>query len=66
MIAEKMGFNIVGILPAIDIDSVSHGTQKRVYEAVYAKILAPDHEIAIPSPEMMTDKTKRLFEILFS
>ncbi len=49
-------------MPAIDIDSVSHGTQKRVY----AKILAQDHEIAIPSAEMMTDKTKKLFEILFS
>ena len=53
-------------MPAIDIDSVSHGTQKRVYEAIYAKVLAPDNEIAMPSLEMMTDKTKKLFGILFS
>ncbi len=64
-VAEKMGFHLVGILPAIDRDMVRPGTVKRVFEAVYAKILVPMDQVEMPSPENMTEQTLKLFNFMF-
>jgi hypothetical protein len=38
---------------------------KRVYEAVYAKVLVPDHALLRPEPKNLTPKTKALVDLLF-
>ena len=38
---------------------------KRVYQAVYAKLLVPADEVLLPDPKNMTPKTSALFELLF-
>ena len=41
------------------------GVVKRVYEAVYAKVLVPDEDLLRPDPKNLTPKVKALFELLF-
>ena len=65
VIAEKMGFKLVGFLPAIDLDLVAPGTAKRVTEGVYAKVLAPESEVLEPNMDAMTPKTRTLYEFIF-
>jgi hypothetical protein len=38
---------------------------KRVYEAVYAKLLMPHHGLLRPDPRNLTPKTRALLDILF-
>lgn len=63
--AEKSGFTLVGIMPAFDIDMVRPGESRRVYEALYAKVLVGPEQIEIPSGKALTPTTKALFETLF-
>ena len=62
---ERGGFRIVGIFPASDRMMVEPGIAKRVYEAIYVKVLASDEDILLPRPESMTPKTKALYDFLF-
>lgn len=39
---------------------------KRVYQAVYAKLLVPEVEVHRPYTENLTPKAKALFQLLFS
>lgn len=64
-IIESHGFQLVGILPAFDRDMVEPGKVKRVFEAVYAKVLVGDEKIVYPSEECLTPQTRELFEFLF-
>jgi len=64
-VAESAGFRLVGILPGSDRAMVAPGVVKRVYEAVYIKVLVPDAELLRPKPEYLTAKTKALFDVLF-
>lgn len=65
VIAEKNGYQLVGIVPAVDRDMVRPGTIKRVFEALYAKPLVPSVEIEIPEPKNLTPTTQALFSFLF-
>lgn len=65
IIAEKLGFALVGILPAIDIDQFEPGRTRRVFEALYAKVLESKRPIHIPDEKMMTERTLGLFRSLF-
>jgi hypothetical protein len=44
---------------------VAPGVVKRVYQAVYAKLLAPENKVLRPDPKNMTPRTKGLYELLF-
>jgi hypothetical protein len=64
MAFERAGFQIVGIIPASDRLMVAPGVIKRVYEAIYIKVLAAD--VLRPQPESMTPRTKTLYDFLFA
>lgn len=65
MAAEKAGFQLIGVAPASDRIAIAPGVAKHVYEAVYAKVLAPESDVLRPLPENLTPRTKALFDILF-
>lgn len=65
-VLESAGFQIVGIFPGSDRLMVAPGVIKRVYEAIYVKLLAADAELLRPSPESMTPRTKALYDFLFA
>ncbi|MCC6197025.1 MAG: hypothetical protein IT518_21430 [Burkholderiales bacterium] len=62
---EKAGFQLIGFTSGYDRELVASGVVKRVYQAVYAKLLAPENKVLRPDPKNMTVRTKALYEILF-
>jgi hypothetical protein len=63
--AEKNGYMLIGIIPAADRDQVSPGVSKRVFEAIYAKVLCGSDDIHLPSASALTEQTKRMWDFLF-
>jgi hypothetical protein len=63
---ERAGYRLLGFFPGFDREEVEPGVVKRVYQAVYAKLLVSEDKIHRPAPENMTPRTKRIFELLFS
>lgn len=63
---ERAGYRLLGLFPGYDREEVAPGVVKRVYQAVYAKLLVPDTEVLRPDPKNLTPKARVLFEILFS
>ncbi|MCF8159245.1 MAG: hypothetical protein K9J76_00940 [Polaromonas sp.] len=63
---EAAGFRLLGFFPGYDREEVSPGLVKRVYLAVYAKLLVPADEVLLPEPGNMTPRTRALFELLFA
>jgi hypothetical protein len=45
---------------------VAPGVIKRVYEAMYVKVLAADADVLRPQVESMTPRTKALYDFLFA
>lgn len=66
IIAEKSGFQLAGIMPGNDLEMVAPNMARRVFEAIYAKVLVPDSELYLPTADCLTEKTKTLWGILFS
>ncbi len=66
IVLERAGFQVVGIFPASDRLMVAPGVIKRVYEAIYVKVLAADADVLRPQPESMTPQTKALYDFLFA
>ena len=66
MVFERAGFRIVGIVPASDRLMVAPGVIKRVYEAMYVKVLAADADVLRPQAESMSPRTKALYDFLFA
>jgi RimJ/RimL family protein N-acetyltransferase len=64
-VLEKCGFKLVGITPARDRDLVAPGTVRRVFEALYIKLLVPPERLLEPSVDAMLPATRRLYEHLF-
>ena len=62
---ERAGYRLLGFFPGYDREEVAPGVVKRVYQAVYAKLLVPDEEVLRPDPKNMTPKARALFELLF-
>ena len=56
---------LLGFFPGYDRELVAPGVVKRVYQAVYAKLLAPEDKVLRPDPTNMTPRTKELYELLF-
>lgn len=64
-VAEASGFQLAGIIPGSDRAMIAPGVVKRVYEALYVKVLVPQTELLRPKPEYLTPTTKALLEDLF-
>ena len=64
--AERAGYRLLGFMPGYDREVVAPGVVKRVYQAVYAKLLVPEDEVLRPNPKNLTPRAKALFELLFS
>ena len=63
---ESAGYRLLGFFPGYDREEVSPGVVKRVYQAVYAKLLVPESEILFPNPKNMTPTSSALFAMLFA
>jgi hypothetical protein len=64
-VAEKYGYVLAGIIPAHDRDLIAPGTIRRVYEALYIKVLVPDEAIALPPANALTERTRAAWLALF-
>jgi hypothetical protein len=62
---EKFGWDLIGITPGYDRELVSPGVVKRVYEAVYAKVLVAERNLLPPQARNLTRRTRAFFELLF-
>ena len=65
VLAERSGYTLVGIVPAYDRDMVSAGKIKRVYEAIYAKVLCERSELFEPDVDSFTARTRAVWHSLF-
>jgi hypothetical protein len=62
---ERMGWQLVGIIPGFDKELVEPGVVKRVYEAIYTKVLVDEENLVRPRYADMTSRTTELFELLY-
>jgi hypothetical protein len=62
---EQAGWKLIGIMPGFDREVMAPGVVRRVYEAIYVRVLAPLEEILPPSNDGMRPATLELFERLF-
>ena len=62
---ETRKWQLIGITPGYDREMVAPGVIKRVYEAVYAKVLVRSSGLLHPELRNMTDKTRAFFRMLF-
>jgi len=62
---EKAGWKLIGIMPGFDRELVRLGEVKRVFEAIYVKVLVTNSEFVRPSTNGMTPTTRALFDLLF-
>jgi GNAT superfamily N-acetyltransferase len=62
---ENGGYRLLGFFPGYDRELVAPGVVKRVYQAVYAKLLAPEDNVLRPDVKNMTPTAKALYTLLF-
>jgi hypothetical protein len=62
---EALGWQLIGITPGYDREMVAPGVVKRVYEAIYAKVLVADARLLRPSARNLTERTRAFFRLLF-
>jgi len=62
---ERWGFQLIGIIPGFDREMVEPGVVKRVYEAIYAKVLVDEDDFLMPCYADMTPRTAELFALLY-
>lgn len=62
---ERAGYQLIGFMPGYDREETSPGVVRRVFEAGYAKRLAPVEEFLRPEDKNMTPNAKRLFDTIF-
>jgi hypothetical protein len=63
---EKEGWQLIGITPGYDRELISPGVIKRVYEAVYAKVLESEASILHPERHNLTPRTQSFFDWIFA
>jgi len=61
---ERAGWQLVGIMPGFDREQVAPGVVKRVFEALYAKVLVERTELLQPDLCDMTPRTQALYRQL--
>ncbi len=62
---ERAGWQLVGVMPGFDREVVESGAVKRVFEAIYVKVLAPRTQLLHPGTEGMTPATRSLYRLLY-
>jgi hypothetical protein len=62
---ERAGFRLLGFFPGRDREEVSPGVVKRVYQAVYAKLLVPEEQLHWPHPDKMTPRAREMYRLVF-
>ena len=62
---ERLGWELVGIVPGFDQEMVAPGVVKWVYEGIYTKVLVDEVDFVRPLRSAMTPKTAALFDLLF-
>jgi GNAT superfamily N-acetyltransferase len=62
---EHADYRLLGFFPGYDRELVAPGVVKRVYQAVYAKLLVPEDKVLRPDPANMTPGAASLFKVLF-
>ena len=62
---EALGWRLIGIAPGYDREMVAPDVVKRVYEAVYAKVLVAECELLRPHTRNLTRGTRSIFRQLF-
>ena len=63
---EAAGWQLIGITPGYDRELVAPGIVKRVFEAVYAKVLAAEGTLLLPERRNLTEKTRSFFDFVFA
>ena len=62
---EKAGWQLIGIIPGFDRELIQPGEVKRVFEAIYVKVLVTNRDFLRPKMEGLTPQTAALFEHLY-
>jgi len=62
---ERRGWQLIGIIPGFDREMVEPGVVKRVYEAIYTKVLVDEQDFVLPRRSAMTSRTAALFDLLY-
>jgi hypothetical protein len=62
---EKAGWQLIGIIPGFDRELIGPDDVKRVFEAIYVKVLVTEREFVHPGASGMTASTRALFELLY-
>ncbi len=62
---ENAGWQLIGFTSGYDREEVAPGVVKRVFEAVYTKVLVPEAELLRPDPRNLTPTARALFDVLF-
>jgi hypothetical protein len=62
---EKAGWQLIGIIPGFDRELIGQGQVKRVFEAIYVKVLVAESEFLHPSAAGMTPVTQIFFNLLY-
>jgi len=62
---ESAGWQLIGFTSGYDREEVAPGVIKRVFEAVYTKVLVSEKELLRPDPSNLTPTARALFEVLF-
>ena len=62
---ESAGYQLIGFTSGYDREEVAPGVVKRVFEAVFTKVLVPEAELVRPDPNNLTPTARALFEVLF-
>jgi hypothetical protein len=63
---EQAGWQLAGVMPGFDREVVEDGAIKRVFEAIYVKVLAAQSELLHPDTRGMTPATRSLYELLYA
>lgn len=62
---ERAGYLLVGFAPGYDREIGGDGAVKRIFEAVYGKVLVADEDMLRPDPANLTPRAKALFDLMF-
>lgn len=62
---EGAGWQLMGFTSGYDREQVAPGVIKRVFEAVYTKVLVSEEDLIRPDPKNLTPHAKALFDALF-
>jgi hypothetical protein len=62
---EAGGWQLIGFTSGYDREQVAPGVIKRVFEAVYVKVLVSEEDLIRPDPHNLTPHARALFDALF-